>query len=177
MDGGLLKMNYEKNGFTLIELMIAIAIIAILSAIAIPNYLGFKAKAQAAVISTNLHEIEDAVFSAIIDGNTLADFQRNGPIIDAKNFEKSILKSYLSSRNFHELYGVQFSVSARAKQHKTGPFIVYISIEGASATKRIFEDLEKMFPKTLEHVTNYDWVVIDSEMLAVKPKASKSPAP
>lgn len=170
-------MKYEKNGFTLIELMIAIAIIAILSAIAIPNYLGFKAKAQAAVISTNLHEIERAVFSAIIDGNTLADFQRTGTIIKANNFEKSILKSFLSPRHFHELYGVQFSVSSRAKLHKNGPFIVYITIKGTSGTKRILEDLEKMFPKTLEHVKNYEWVAIDSEMLAVKPKASKQPAP
>jgi prepilin-type N-terminal cleavage/methylation domain-containing protein len=177
MDGGLLKMKYEKNGFTLIELMIAIAIIAILSAIAIPNYLGLKAKAQAAVISTNLHEIEDAVFSAIIDGNTLADFRRSGLVIKANNFEKSILKSFLSPRNFHKLYGVEFNVSALHKPNTHGPFIVYITIKGTSGTKRILEDLEKMFPKTLEHVKNYDWVAIDSEMLAVKPKRSISPAP
>jgi len=36
----------SKRGFTLIELMIVIAIIGILSAIAVPNFLSYRAKAQ-----------------------------------------------------------------------------------------------------------------------------------
>lgn len=50
------KKNGEK-GFTLIELMIVVAILGILAAIAIPNFLRFQAKSKQSEAKTNLGAI------------------------------------------------------------------------------------------------------------------------
>lgn len=53
-------MKRLSKGFTLIELMIVVAIIGILAAIAIPNFLKFQARARQSEAKTNLK----AVFTA-----------------------------------------------------------------------------------------------------------------
>ncbi len=53
----LSKMVQNKKGFTLIELMIVVAIIGILAAIAIPNFLRYQLKAKTAEAKTNIGAI------------------------------------------------------------------------------------------------------------------------
>jgi type IV pilus assembly protein PilA len=55
----LRKMN--NRGFTLIELMIVIAIIGILAAIAIPNFIAYRDKAYCSAAETDVQSIIGAI--------------------------------------------------------------------------------------------------------------------
>jgi general secretion pathway protein G len=55
------------SGFTLIELMIVMAVIAVLATIAIPNYLGQLKHAREAVLREDLHVIRSGIDAYTMD--------------------------------------------------------------------------------------------------------------
>ena len=67
-------LREKKGGFTLIELMIVVAIIAILAAIAIPNYLNYRYKARTSEAKSNLGAINtlEESYAAEVDNYVTA---------------------------------------------------------------------------------------------------------
>ena len=64
----------RRKGFTLVEIMIVVAIIGLLAAIAIPNFVRARAQAQQQACIANLKQIEGATQVWLLDiaGSTLA---------------------------------------------------------------------------------------------------------
>ena len=56
----MLKSFRKQEGFTLIELMIVVAIIGILAAIAIPNFMEYQRKSRTSEAKTNVTSIKTA---------------------------------------------------------------------------------------------------------------------
>jgi general secretion pathway protein G len=65
------------RGFTLIEIMIVVAILGTLSAMAVPNYLKYKENGRVAVAQTDIRMIEKEINVYVIDNNRYPDNLNN----------------------------------------------------------------------------------------------------
>jgi|SRR5690554_427717 len=67
-----MKLQMQK-GFTLIELMIVVAIIGILASVAIPQYQNYIAKSQVSRVMSETGSLRTAVEACLLDGKTGSD--------------------------------------------------------------------------------------------------------
>lgn len=79
-------MNKQNNGFTLIELMIVIAIIAILMAYAVPAYRAYTVKTKAAEAFAVSANLKTTVAEIWFLGNQMANIHSNTHGIGAPNY-------------------------------------------------------------------------------------------
>ncbi len=69
----LQKLNTKRGGFTLVEIMIVVAIIALLAAIAVPNFLRSRKRSQATQVLEDLRQIDAAIDQYAIEFNKSAN--------------------------------------------------------------------------------------------------------
>ena len=97
----------KNDGFTLIELIVTIAVLSILAGIAIPSYAGYVQRAKDAQVLVELDYILTAVHSANAEGDAIS---RVEVVSDGQNIIVSSLSEiegihYDINKRFSELYG------------------------------------------------------------------------
>jgi prepilin-type N-terminal cleavage/methylation domain-containing protein len=75
-----MKMNVTaRRGFTLVEIMIVVAIIALLAAIAVPGFMRARKRSQATRILNDLRHIDSAVDQYALETSRVAGFTVDVP--------------------------------------------------------------------------------------------------
>jgi len=100
------KLNKRRGGFTLVEIMIVVAIIALLAAIAVPGFLRARKRSQASRILNDLRMIDAAVDQYAIETNRSTSFVVN--TADWTNYLKKNSSLYNSGKSLlGSAYGSQ----------------------------------------------------------------------
>jgi prepilin-type N-terminal cleavage/methylation domain-containing protein len=102
----LKKLTTKRGGFTLVEIMIVVAIIALLAAIAVPGFLRARKRSQASKIINDLRMIDSAM-----DQYAIETTKKSGDPIavsDWTNYVKKDTNLYATGKDlFGEDYGPQ----------------------------------------------------------------------
>lgn len=100
------KLNKNRGGFTLVEIMIVVAIIALLAAIAVPGFLRARKRSQASRIINDLRLIDSAVDQYAIETNKTSGSTVN--TADWTNYLKRGTNLYNTGKDlFNNDYGPQ----------------------------------------------------------------------
>ncbi len=67
------KLKTARGGFTLVEIMIVVAIVALLAAVAVPGFLRARKRSQASRILNDLRAIDSAVDQYALENNKRTD--------------------------------------------------------------------------------------------------------
>src|SRR5207245_87400 len=102
----LTKFRSKHGGFTLVEIMIVVAIIALLAAIAVPGFLRARKRSQASKILNDLRMINGAVDQYAIENSKVSTDQVD--IADWTKYIKKDTNLYLTGQDlFGNDYGPQ----------------------------------------------------------------------
>jgi prepilin-type N-terminal cleavage/methylation domain-containing protein len=92
-----IKLKSPRAGFTLVEIMIVVAIIALLAAIAVPGFLRARKRSQASRIINDLRLIDSAVDQYAIENNKSSGFVL--AVTDWTNYLKKDTNLYTTGKD------------------------------------------------------------------------------
>ena len=125
----LQKLHTRRGGFTLVEIMIVVAIIALLAAIAVPNFLRARKRSQATRELEDLRMLDSAVDQYAIETNKTNTC--NPVFADLKNYLKAGTVLYSTGQ---DMFGVAY-----------GPFTVDVVPKVPTST---YNNLSDVAPNT-----------------------------
>ncbi|PYM02903.1 MAG: prepilin-type cleavage/methylation domain-containing protein [Verrucomicrobia bacterium] len=96
----LTKLHRKHAGFTLVEIMIVVAIIALLAAIAVPGFLRARKRSQASKILNDLRMIDAAVDQYAIETN-----RTTGNIVAVQDWTNYVKKNSVLYNTGKDLFG------------------------------------------------------------------------
>jgi prepilin-type N-terminal cleavage/methylation domain-containing protein len=99
----LRKLNKKHAGFTLVEIMIVVAIIALLAAIAVPGFLRARKRSQASKILNDLRMIDSAVDQYAIETN-----RKTGDSVPSTEWVKYVKKDSILYNTGKSLFGTDY---------------------------------------------------------------------
>ena len=104
------RLDREEKGFTLIELMVVVLIIAILIAIAVPTFLGARKKAQARAAQSNVRNAYSAAKVFFTDNEKFSTNTTEGTVTslttELLNIEPSLTYNTAASTSNPKQIGV-----------------------------------------------------------------------
>lgn len=99
MEGKMKRRKLGNKGYSLVELMVVIAIMAILAATGTGIYKGYIEKAKSAALLNTGHQIKEALMICeaeyLASGNSGGSLYWNDEFLKAPNHEDSILYPYV----------------------------------------------------------------------------------
>jgi prepilin-type N-terminal cleavage/methylation domain-containing protein len=96
--------NCRRFGFTLVEIMIVVAVIALLAAICVPGFLRARKRTQATRVLEDLRLIDHAIDQYAVETNKSAGV--NATFTDLKVYVKANIRLYNTGRDiFNRRYG------------------------------------------------------------------------
>ena len=101
----LTKLNRKHAGFTLVEIMIVVAIIALLAAIAVPGFLRARKRSQASKILNDLRMIDAACDQYAIETN-----RTTGNTVGTADWTNYVKKNSILFNTGADLFGNGYGV-------------------------------------------------------------------